>query len=45
MSGLDLVHPDDLDIAVLSLLSVQEKEVGLPSRSGSSATTAGGWWS
>jgi diguanylate cyclase (GGDEF)-like protein/PAS domain S-box-containing protein len=30
MSGLDLVHPDDLDVAVLSLLSVQEKEVGLP---------------
>ena len=30
MSGLDLVHPDDLDVAVLSLLSVQEKDVGLP---------------
>jgi diguanylate cyclase (GGDEF)-like protein/PAS domain S-box-containing protein len=30
MSGLDLVHPDDLDVAVLSLMSVQEKDVGLP---------------
>jgi diguanylate cyclase (GGDEF)-like protein/PAS domain S-box-containing protein len=30
MSGLELVHPDDLDIAVLSLLSMQDKEIGLP---------------
>jgi diguanylate cyclase (GGDEF)-like protein/PAS domain S-box-containing protein len=30
MSGLDLLHPDDLDVAVLSLLSVQDKDVGLP---------------
>ncbi|MFL6207091.1 MAG: EAL domain-containing protein, partial [Acidimicrobiales bacterium] len=30
MSGLDLVHPDDLDIAVLSLVSMQDKQVGLP---------------
>ena len=30
MSGLDLVHPDDLDIAVLSLVSMQGKAIGLP---------------
>ena len=29
-SGLDLVHPDDLEMALLSLLSVQDKEVGTP---------------
>ena len=28
--GLDLVHPDDLEFAVLSLLSVREKVVGSP---------------
>ena len=28
--GLDLVHPDDLEFALLSMLSVQEKAVGLP---------------
>ena len=28
--GLDLVHPDDLDFALLSMASVQEKSVGLP---------------
>ena len=27
MSGLDLVHPDDLEFALLSLLSVQDKDV------------------
>jgi len=30
MSGLDLVHPDDLDFVLLSLLSVQTKDHGLP---------------
>ena len=30
MSGLDLVHPDDLDFAMLSLASVQTKTRGLP---------------
>lgn len=29
-SGLDLVHPDDVHLAVLSLASVQSKEVGTP---------------
>ncbi|MEO5744987.1 MAG: PAS domain-containing protein, partial [Terracoccus sp.] len=29
-SGLDLVHPDDLEFALLSLLSVQAKDVGKP---------------
>jgi diguanylate cyclase (GGDEF)-like protein/PAS domain S-box-containing protein len=28
--GLDLVHPDDLEFALLSMESVQRKEVGLP---------------
>ena len=30
MSGLDLVHPDDLHLAALSLASVEGKEVGTP---------------
>ncbi|MGQ0831290.1 MAG: sensor domain-containing protein [Microthrixaceae bacterium] len=30
MSGLDLVHPDDVELVLLSLLSVQAKDVGLP---------------
>ena len=30
LCGFDFVHPDDLDFALLSLLSVQEKDVGLP---------------
>jgi diguanylate cyclase (GGDEF)-like protein/PAS domain S-box-containing protein len=30
MSGLDLVHPDDLDFALISLLTVQGKEAGQP---------------
>ena len=30
MSGLDLVHPDDLEFALLSLVSVQQKNTGLP---------------
>jgi diguanylate cyclase (GGDEF)-like protein/PAS domain S-box-containing protein len=29
-SGLDLVHPDDLEMALVSLASVQGKEVGTP---------------
>ena len=29
-NGLDLLHPDDLSLAVLSLSSVQSKEVGTP---------------
>ena len=29
-SGFDLVHPDDLELALLSLTSVTEKEVGSP---------------
>ncbi|MDG2263023.1 MAG: EAL domain-containing protein [Actinomycetota bacterium] len=29
-NGFELVHPDDLDLALLSLLSVAEKEVGSP---------------
>ena len=30
MSGLDLVHPDDLEFVLLSLLSIQTKDRGLP---------------
>ena len=30
MSGLDLVHPDDLEFVLRSLTSVQDKEVGAP---------------
>ena len=30
VSGLDLVHPDDLELVLLSLASVQEKRVGSP---------------
>ncbi len=30
MSGLDLVHPDDLEFVLRSLASVQDKEVGAP---------------
>ena len=30
MSGLDLVHPDDLEMALLSLMSVQGKLAGAP---------------
>ena len=30
MSGLDLMHPDDLEFALLSLLSIQTKDRGLP---------------
>ena len=29
-SGLDLVHPDDLEFVLLSLASVQSKDVGAP---------------
>jgi diguanylate cyclase (GGDEF)-like protein/PAS domain S-box-containing protein len=30
VSGLDLVHPDDMELVLLSLASVQEKQVGSP---------------
>lgn len=30
LSGLDLVHPDDFEAAALSMVSVQDKEVGTP---------------
>jgi diguanylate cyclase (GGDEF)-like protein/PAS domain S-box-containing protein len=30
VSGLDLVHPDDLELVLLSLATVQEKRVGSP---------------
>ena len=30
LNGLDLIHPDDLSVALLSLTSVQGKEVGTP---------------
>ncbi len=29
-NGLDFIHPDDLQVAVLALTSVQAKEVGTP---------------
>ena len=28
-SGFDFVHPDDLEFAALSLVSIQEKEIGI----------------
>jgi PAS domain S-box-containing protein len=30
LSGLDFVHPEDLDFVVLSLASIQNKEIGAP---------------
>ncbi len=30
MSGLDLIHPDDIEIAALAMTSVQSKDVGTP---------------
>jgi len=30
INGLDLIHPDDLQMALLSLTSVQDKDVGTP---------------
>ena len=30
LSGLELVHPDDIELAALSLTSVQTKEIGTP---------------
>ncbi len=30
VSGLDLVHPDDMELVLLSLASVQDKQVGTP---------------
>lgn len=41
VSGLDLVHPDDLAFALLSLGTVQDKEVGTPIEV--RLRTAGGW--
>ncbi len=41
ISGLELVHPDDLAFALLSLGTVQEKEVGTPIEV--RLRTAGGW--
>jgi len=40
-SGLEFVHPDDLQLAALSLTSVQSKEVGTPLEL--RIRTAGGW--
>jgi diguanylate cyclase (GGDEF)-like protein/PAS domain S-box-containing protein len=40
-SGLDLVHPDDLPLAALSLASVEGKDVGTPIEL--RIATAGGW--
>ena len=41
VSGLDLVHPDDLELVILSLASVQEKHVGSPIEV--RLRTASGW--
>ena len=30
VSGLELIHPDDLDLVLVSLGTVQDKEVGTP---------------
>ncbi|HUC36678.1 MAG TPA: PAS domain-containing protein [Acidimicrobiales bacterium] len=40
-SGLELVHPDDLELALLSLVSVQGKELGAPIEV--RIATASGW--
>ena len=40
-SGLDLIHPDDLDLALVSLTSVQGKDVGTPIEL--RLRTVGGW--
>jgi len=42
MSGLDLVHPDDLEIVLRSLESVQTRASAVPSRSESRLATIGG---
>src|ERR1700721_1668731 len=41
ISGLELVHPDDLELVLRSLVSVQEKEVGAAIEIRVNATT--GW--
>ena len=41
VSGVDLVHPDDLELALRSLASVQKKNVGMPIEI--RLRTAGGW--
>lgn len=41
ISGLELVHPEDLEFVILSLLSVQSKEVGYPIEV--RLVTASGW--
>lgn len=40
-SGLDLLHPDDVELALLSLSSVQDKQVGTPIEL--RISTARGW--
>ncbi|MEX2294055.1 MAG: diguanylate cyclase [Acidimicrobiales bacterium] len=40
-SGLDLLHPDDLELALLSMTSVQDKQVGTPIEL--RIATADGW--
>ena len=40
-SGLDLLHPDDVELALLSMSSVQDKEVGTPIEL--RILTAAGW--
>jgi len=41
VSGLDLVHPDDVELVLLSFASVQDKEVGTPIEL--RLRTASGW--
>ena len=41
MSGLDLVHPEDLELVMLSLATIQNKEVGTPLEI--RLTTPNGW--
>jgi diguanylate cyclase (GGDEF)-like protein/PAS domain S-box-containing protein len=41
VSGLDLVHPEDLELVLRSLVSVQDKEVGIPIEV--RVNTAAGW--
>ena len=37
-NGLDFIHPDDLQLAVLAMASVQSKEVGSARRSATSCS-------
>ena len=41
VSGLDLVHPDDLELVLRSLVTVQDKEVGTAIEV--RVNTAAGW--